>query len=235
MRNDVITHGLIIDTPWIDYIVQGTKTWEMRTSHCNKRGKVALIKKGSKQVVAIAEVIASEGPLTLNQLRDTFEFHRVPEHIISQPDYKWHFAWKLDNVTPLDTPVYYVHKNGSVIWVELDELARHQLNESYELPVPPSLTGFEQMSDHTLRDRDTLDTVKSLVPVARDGTFFSPGFCSRNGIYTVGEKGDESKFRNFAEALDFLRKMPTARWRRPNENGNWGIVSAVEWVDLSSH
>ncbi|KAA0875314.1 ASCH domain-containing protein [Nitrincola tapanii] len=92
MSNDVITHGLIIDTPWIDYIVQGKKTWEMRTSHCNKRGKVGLIKKGSKQVVAIAEVISSEGPLTLNQLRDTFEFHRVPEHIISRPDYKWHFA-----------------------------------------------------------------------------------------------------------------------------------------------
>lgn len=207
----------------------------MRTSHCNKRGKVGLIKKGSKQVVAIAEVISSEGPLTLNQLRDTFEFHRVPEHIISRPDYKWHFAWKLENVIPLDTPVHYVHKNGSVIWVELDELAQSQLNQNYESPVSLSHTEFEDISVRTLSEAKTQDNPKTLVPIARDGTFFSPGFCSKNGIYTVGDKGDEKKFRNFAEALDFLSKMPTARWRRPNQNGNWGIVSAVEWVDLSSH
>jgi hypothetical protein len=26
--------------------------------------------------------------------------------------------------------------------------------------------------------------------------------------------------------------MPTAKWRRPNKEGNWGIVSAVRW-DIS--
>jgi hypothetical protein len=30
--------------------------------------------------------------------------------------------------------------------------------------------------------------------------------------------------------------MPTAKWRRPNENDNWGIVAAIEWrrVDRNS-
>ncbi|ENL5531682.1 XRE family transcriptional regulator, partial [Escherichia coli] len=36
----------------------------------------------------------------------------------------------------------------------------------------------------------------------------------------------------FAEALEYLRSMETAKWRRPNPSGNWGIVSAVRWDKL---
>ncbi|RXX44551.1 XRE family transcriptional regulator, partial [Klebsiella pneumoniae] len=28
------------------------------------------------------------------------------------------------------------------------------------------------------------------------------------------------------------RNMKTAKWRRPNSSGNWGIVSAVRWDKL---
>ncbi|MCV5690749.1 XRE family transcriptional regulator, partial [Escherichia coli] len=30
-----------------------------------------------------------------------------------------------------------------------------------------------------------------------------------------------------------LRGMETAKWRRPNASGNWGIVSAVKWDRLN--
>lgn len=67
------------------------------------------------------------------------------------------------------------------------------------------------------------------VPVASDGTYFSYACAYKRGGYTVGEKGDEIKVESFDEALDYLIKMPHAKWRRPNSAGNYGIVSAVEW------
>ena len=69
------------------------------------------------------------------------------------------------------------------------------------------------------------------VPVAKDGSVFSRGLGER-GYFQVGAKGDEEKFDTFEAALNALRKMPTARWRRPNAKGHWGIVAAVKWTRL---
>ena len=69
------------------------------------------------------------------------------------------------------------------------------------------------------------------VPVAADGTHFGPRL-KRNGVYRVGDRKDEKKFDDFAEALRYLKAQPTARWRRPNPKGNWGIVAAVRWDDI---
>lgn len=66
------------------------------------------------------------------------------------------------------------------------------------------------------------------VPVARDGSTFHPGL-RRSGVYQIGAKGDERHFEGFEEALTALNAMPIPRWRRPNEHGNWGIVSGVAW------
>lgn len=68
------------------------------------------------------------------------------------------------------------------------------------------------------------------VPFASDGTCFHRGLASpRDGSFRVGDKLAELRFSSFEEALKYLRAMPTARWRRPNDAGNWGLVSAVRW------
>src|SRR5690606_23333530 len=57
-------------------------------------------------------------------------------------------------------------------------------------------------------------------PEARDGTIFSPNLCRRPQVgFTVGSKGDEQHFENYADALAALVAMPRPHWRRPNENG----------------
>ncbi len=76
------------------------------------------------------------------------------------------------------------------------------------------------------------------VPEARDGTVFSPISCKRGGkngtaYYTVGAKDAEVDYEDYDEALAALSKMSTPRWRRPNENGNFGIVSAERWRRLT--
>lgn len=38
--------ALIIDEPWVSLILGGSKTCEMRTTHTQVRGRIALIRKG---------------------------------------------------------------------------------------------------------------------------------------------------------------------------------------------
>ncbi|ELE9688479.1 helix-turn-helix transcriptional regulator [Enterobacter kobei] len=72
-----------------------------------------------------------------------------------------------------------------------------------------------------------------LVPYAADGSCFHPGLAStRDGSFAVGDKAAQKRFGTFAEALEYLRSMETAKWRRPNPSGNRGIVSAVRWDKL---
>lgn len=66
------------------------------------------------------------------------------------------------------------------------------------------------------------------VPVAADGSHFHPGL-ARGGKFMIGAKGEEVSYPSFNEALSALQKMATPRWRRPNEAGNWGIVSGRDW------
>jgi hypothetical protein len=66
------------------------------------------------------------------------------------------------------------------------------------------------------------------VPIAADGSFFHPGL-ARGGKFMIGAKGDEVRHATFEAALVALQKMATPRWRRPNDAGNWGIVSGRDW------
>jgi hypothetical protein len=69
-----------------------------------------------------------------------------------------------------------------------------------------------------------------LVPFASDGSCFNPSLrWPKSGAYTVGEDGKEITFDNFDAALEHIKMMYTPRWRRPNEAGDWEIVSAVRW------
>jgi hypothetical protein len=94
-------------------------------------------------------------------------------------------------------------------------------------------TLVETMESKPAAVEEAVDPI--FLPVARDGSMFTPAV-NRGGRYQVGEKGNERHFDSFDEALADLQSMPVAKWRRPNSEGNWGIVSAVEWrrVDRNS-
>ncbi len=69
------------------------------------------------------------------------------------------------------------------------------------------------------------------MPQASDGTVFHPGLRRRNG-YMIGAKGAEQVIESYDEALISLSEMHEPRWRRPNPEGNWGIVKGISWVTL---
>lgn len=85
----------------------------------------------------------------------------------------------------------------------------------------------EKSHSHT-PDTSTIEEVV-FVPVAKDGSAFDPVTCKNGRGYTIGPKGAEVPVDNYFEAISLLSKASTPHWRRPNENGNWGIVAGVSW------
>jgi hypothetical protein len=103
---------------WIDLILDGTKTWEIRTKNTNKIGPVALIRSGSGRVVATAnlsEVIRLTGKLAKQNAR---RMGMTTADAVSCAGFN---AWVLKDVVPLKKPVPYVHPSGAVTWVTLDD------------------------------------------------------------------------------------------------------------------
>jgi hypothetical protein len=111
--------GLIIDEPWIGLIVSGEKTWEMRSRNTRVRGRIGLIRKGSKRITGLADLVDTLPRLSRSQLRASFAKHRVPEDQIDE-NFKWSTAWVLQCARSLPEPVPYCHPAGAVIWVNLD-------------------------------------------------------------------------------------------------------------------
>jgi hypothetical protein len=110
--------GLIIDEPWVSLIVSGEKTWEMRSRNTQVRGRIGLIRKGSKTVIGVANLVDTLPKLPTSELRSSFANHRVPKNEIDE-DFKWNTAWVLRGARSLQEPVPYCHPAGAVIWVNL--------------------------------------------------------------------------------------------------------------------
>jgi hypothetical protein len=112
--------ALIIRSPWIDLILEGKKTWEMRTRQTHMRGRIALIRAGSGHIYATAELVDCLQPLNAEQMRLTRSQHGIADgHIASVLANKWSTPWVLRDVRLLKAPVPYSHPSGAVTWVDL--------------------------------------------------------------------------------------------------------------------
>jgi hypothetical protein len=234
--------ALIIDEPWISKILRGEKTWEMRSRRTELLGWIALVRKGSGQIVGVAELTGCQGPLTLERLRAGSDRHCIPMPRYESGELgKWNVAWLLRGARPLPHPVPYQHPSGAVIWVSLSDaesIAVEAALEDLNIHLPSSGLASRLLSTTVPEGAGARKTnapagrfalpPTMLLPVARDGTWFHPGLI-RRGEFTVGEKGDEQRFDNFVEALEALKGMTVPKWRRPNDVGNWGIVSGIRW------
>ncbi|MEI5908710.1 ASCH domain-containing protein [Bacillus spongiae] len=112
--------GLLIKSPWIDHILQGNKTWEIRGSNTNIRGKIALIKSGTGKVFGTADLIGCK-KLSFEEYKKSEAFHLVPMVKDQTKPYKNIHAWVLDNPCIFKEPIRYHHPQGAVIWVNLPE------------------------------------------------------------------------------------------------------------------
>ena len=110
--------ALIIKQPWIDYILSGSKTWEIRGSKTSKREKIELIQSKSGCVVGSVELVDCI-ELSLDTYRASVDKHQIREGLDSLP-YKKTYAWVLKNPIRYKEPRPYKHPAGAIIWVNLD-------------------------------------------------------------------------------------------------------------------
>ncbi|MBN7764080.1 ASCH domain-containing protein [Nitratireductor aquibiodomus] len=121
--------GLIIAEPWVGYILDGSKTWEMRSKPTKVSGRIALIRKGSGAVCGVANLVGVEFPLTQAEMLATTDKHRIPAEMIHSGEVaKWCVPWVLSEVRVLAGPVPYKHPSGAVIWVDLNKEVVAQVN-----------------------------------------------------------------------------------------------------------
>lgn len=113
--------GLIVKSPWIDLILKGEKTWEIRGSHTKIRGKIALIKSGTGTILGTVDVVDSK-LLTLEEYQASEAYHRRNKEDTANAPYKKIHAWLLKNPVLFDEPIPYEHPQGAVIWVNLPEI-----------------------------------------------------------------------------------------------------------------
>jgi hypothetical protein len=112
--------GLIVKKIWLDLILSGEKTWELRGSRTQKRGQIALIQSGSGLIMGVCNLVEVRGPLSIDELEESFDKHRVPiEYLKSHLSYENTFAWILRQARRLSKPIPYKHPSGAVIWVKL--------------------------------------------------------------------------------------------------------------------
>ena len=128
MNSEIPTRALVIASPHIDRILEGEKTWEMRSKNCRVSGPIGLIKKGGGKVVGMADITDVVGPLSTAEMLANQDKHRITPQRLADPSVaNWNRAWVLSNVKALGNPVPYVHPNGAQSWIVLDERARVQL------------------------------------------------------------------------------------------------------------
>jgi ASCH domain len=120
-----ISHGLVIDQPWVGLIADGKKTWEMRTRPTRIRGWIGLIEKGSGTIIGVAYLKDSLPVLRRDKHHLHYRKHRVPSER-GRKTYggKYLYPWVMAKAFRLPKAVPYRHPAGAVIWVTLlDDVA----------------------------------------------------------------------------------------------------------------
>lgn len=110
--------GLLIRAPFVDWILDGLKVWEMRTKRTTRRGRIGLIRSKSGLVVGEANLIDVIGPLTHRELIQNAEKMNEARWEVAAPEVPT-FAWVLENARRYDPPVPYTHRSGAVICARL--------------------------------------------------------------------------------------------------------------------
>jgi hypothetical protein len=116
-----IIRGLLIQSPHIERVLAGSKTWEIRGYPTKIRGPIALIRSASGLIVGTCKVVETKGPLTRAEfLRNLRRVGLTPAEVDGALPYPKTYAWVLRDAKRLRSPLPYRHPHGAIGWVRLD-------------------------------------------------------------------------------------------------------------------
>lgn len=122
LRTSSEPRALVIRVPFVDWILDGKKTWEIRGSATKIRGRIALIAAGTGTIVGTCDLVDVRGPLKVADLVANARcLNEKPAELKGPLYYGDHtYAWVLASARKLKKPINYRHPSGAVIWVTLN-------------------------------------------------------------------------------------------------------------------
>ena len=97
--------ALVIRSPFVEKVLAGTTTWEIRSRSTNIRGQIGLIRSQSGLVVGTCEVVDVKGLLRYSEFRDNARKWGGKASEVGRGDHLMHYAWVLRNAKPFRRPV----------------------------------------------------------------------------------------------------------------------------------
>ena len=164
---DLPTRALVVEPVWIEEILAGRKTWELRGQNCHLRGAVALAARGKllgevtfEQAMMVGERDAG-GTLQAPQGRER-DFLALPENVAQHRvenftalPYSRVWAWVMSHPVRYPSPVPYRHPLGAVKFVDLTR-AGVLLKVNAELPSGASSAASSTAAAQPVKRRRTL-------------------------------------------------------------------------------
>lgn len=116
-------YGLIIKKKWLNKILSGKKTLEIRGNNTSHIGEViALIESGTSTIRGFCK-IQETIPLDEKRWAEERANHCVDLSFSEIKErYRTPYGWHLCGVIPCSEPIKYQHPKGAVIWVNLDKV-----------------------------------------------------------------------------------------------------------------
>jgi hypothetical protein len=109
--------GLFIKEPWISLILDGSKTWEIRSCNTKIRGRIALISSGTGEVKGYVD-ISDAFKISKEMFKSSFNMHRINSQ---NTIYKKPHVWVLTKPHKLEKGIPFQHKKGCVVWINLTD------------------------------------------------------------------------------------------------------------------
>lgn len=109
---------LVVQKPWIDKLLDGEKTLELRGTACRKPVNtiVYLSESGTGAIVGCARFVGCDGPLDRATIDARFEEHRVTSDFLDAVKYNRVYGWRFVDAVRAPTPIPYAVKSGAIIW-----------------------------------------------------------------------------------------------------------------------
>ena len=109
--------ALVVQKKWLDLILSGQKTWEIRGCSTSMRGWVHFAESKAGGKLRGRAILVNCFPLRKKSFGLYYKMHCVPS--LTMVPYKTVYAWVFEDAEEFEKPFEYEHKYGAVIWVDV--------------------------------------------------------------------------------------------------------------------
>ena len=109
--------ALVVKKTWLDLILAGRKTWEIRGISTSKRGWIHFAESQAGGKLTGRARLVNCFPVPRSSFQRHYKKHCVPS--LTMVPYVKIYAWVLEDAEEFEKPFEYEHKQGAVIWVDV--------------------------------------------------------------------------------------------------------------------